>query len=163
MKSTLETLVVSRTAKSFHSSFIELISTIPLLPCESICLYLRIFSTRVEDPWELSCQLVLFIYLQYLGMYLACSRHFMNVYWVTSTFMSKYCANSALSSRLYVVLVTLQQDRYYYSYHSNKISGTQISEVTCSKLHCWWVINSLCLSDSKVHVSPSYHLWRSKA
>lgn len=124
-------------ARRFYSSFIELISAIPLLPCVLIWLKTCILSTW-EDPWALGCQLVLFtisrVPSNVPSMQQILNERLGNV-WAPS--VSRHCVSGAFSSHWYVVLLTPLQERYYYSCRSNKIAGTQAGEVTCSKPHSW--------------------------
>lgn len=146
---TLKTLVVSCIQQGY---FIPLLLNL-FQPYASPNLSTCIFSTWEEDPCEWGCQLVFIISRvpsNVPGTQEIFDEHLLNV-WAPS--MSKRCA---FSSYLNVVLITHLQVRYHDSYHPNKLSGTQIGEVTCSKLHSWWLMDSHL--SVKIQSSCFFHL-----
>lgn len=141
MKITLKTSVVSCTQQGDFIPLLLNLSQPYLLPCVLICLNTFILSTW-EDPWEPGCQLVLFT-ISRVPSNVPSTQQIFNecLLNVCAPSLSRHCVHGAFPSHWYVVLITSLPDRYYDSYQANKIAGTQTREVTCSKLHSWWLMD----------------------
>lgn len=125
---------VMHTTRICYSSFIELISTI----CLSQPVWLPVSSPPERKILASGDASLSLLSPESLAMYLARSRYLMNIYW-----MSKHLLRASVVHFIHIwMLITNLQVRYNDSYHPNKLSGTQIGEVTCSKLHSWWLMDS---------------------